>query len=442
MSTALGGGRCTQACAQQACAQGVCTSAHGYGTDDALCAASCAQRGCAQGLVCQQDVCVAQIQRPPTKALSPQQIEQALGVTCATSPTQDGPRPLTWQLGFQWPQGARRAWIAPFVRQGTLEARRLSWAQESISLLETYNKHQFRRVQPPVDPPQALGSIANFSMDAPLLFPYAPQDQDLVVEGAQYTLEVASDEPPCLHVWFQSETQKVLALNVTLLDAGGLGAKEAPFDPAMQEALATMRRLLTAPGAFERVDVAFVDAPAGGAPTSVRSDEDLRRVTGMGRPRGEHPYWMRALDVFFVGGIDHPELPGVLGYAASLPTAPGLQGNPLQGALFSSELLGVNDVALGVLMAHEIGHLLGLRHTTELAHNGTSSAQRRVARLVGTTDPLLDTPVCARPAQAPDQCPDASNLMFPVLPQSVDRAAALEWSEAQKLILTGATQPP
>lgn len=442
MATALGGGRCTQPCAEGACTQGVCTRAHGWGTGDALCARSCAQDPCPSDLRCQGDVCVPDVTRPPPQALTGPDIERALGVVCDAQRV-DGPGPSTWRMSFEWPQGAQRAWVAPFVREGTLEAQRLSWDEQSLSLTQTYNKHQFRRVEPPLNP-QPAGTFANFSMDSPFLFPYAPQDRDLVVEGARYTLEVTAAQPPCLHVWFQRDARRVLALNVYIVDPAMPRAKDAPFDASVQEALSTMRRLLTPDGSFERVDVEFIDAPSELAQRRrvVRTDEDIRAITGLGRPRGPDAYWMHALDVFLVQGIEHPRLPGVLGYAASLPAAPGLQGNPLQGALFSSELLGVDDVAFGALMAHELGHLLGLRHTTELAHNGVSEAQRRVARLVGTTDPLVDTAVCQEPARLLRECPDAPNLMFPLLPESVAKAAALELSPAQKLVLTGAPQRP
>lgn len=403
----------------------------------------CGATPCSQGLQCEGDVCVPEATRPAVETLSAQDVERVLDVVCDAQAVDNGAQPPTWRMSFEWPVGARRAWIAPFVRQGSIQAQRLSWESETLSLTTMYNKHQFRSVEPPLDPTPA-GTLANFSMDAPFLFPYAPQDHDLVVEGARYTLEVQSDESPCMHVWFQRETQRVLALNIYIVDPQFPRAQEAPFDPALQDALSTMRRLLTPEGSFDRVDVEFIDASAEVAQRLrvIRSDEDMRDLTGLGRPRGADPYWMRALDIFLVEGIEHPRFPGLLGYAASLPAAPGLQGNPLQGALFSSELLGLNNVAFGALMAHEIGHLLGLRHTTELAHNGMSEAQRRVARLIGTTDPLLDTQVCSAPTQRPRQCPDAINLMFPLLPESVIQTAELELSVAQKLVLTGATQTP
>ena len=57
-------------------------------------------------------------------------------------------------------------------------------------------------------------------------------------------------------------------------------------------------------------------------------------------------------------------------------------------------------------MAHEIGHFLGLWHTTELSPTTT-----------GTEDPITDTPVCAS-GTAIQSCPDYRNLMFPNFPTS------------------------
>jgi hypothetical protein len=54
------------------------------------------------------------------------------------------------------------------------------------------------------------------------------------------------------------------------------------------------------------------------------------------------------------------------------------------------------------VLRHELGHLAGLFHTSELD--------------VADTDPLSDTPECAQSTVGnnPASCPDASNVMFPV----------------------------
>ena len=54
------------------------------------------------------------------------------------------------------------------------------------------------------------------------------------------------------------------------------------------------------------------------------------------------------------------------------------------------------DEYTGIVFAHEVGHYLGLYHTSE--QNGFSF------------DPLQDTPECGRISAS---CPDVNNLMFP-----------------------------
>ena len=78
--------------------------------------------------------------------------------------------------------------------------------------------------------------------------------------------------------------------------------------------------------------------------------------------------------------------------------------------MFTSEFLGQNftdqsgqiidgDLYTGVVLAHEVGHYIGLFHTTESFGGGE--------------DPLQDTPECPR-RDFPDDCPDLNNLMFPL----------------------------
>ncbi|MEL6181997.1 MAG: M43 family zinc metalloprotease, partial [Myxococcota bacterium] len=71
---------------------------------------------------------------------------------------------------------------------------------------------------------------------------------------------------------------------------------------------------------------------------------------------------------------------------------------------------------LGQTMAHEIGHFLGLRHTTE--HGGGG-------------DPIQDTAECSDP-QDGTRCPDANNFMFPF---SITGVAQQDVSAGQSFVL-------
>jgi hypothetical protein len=83
-------------------------------------------------------------------------------------------------------------------------------------------------------------------------------------------------------------------------------------------------------------------------------------------------------------------LPGP--FAADRPTAAVL----VSAASYASPSTGALDTdGLGTTAAHEIGHYLGLYHTSE--RDGSAH------------DPIADTPECASGDSA---CPDASNVMF------------------------------
>lgn len=127
--------------------------------------------------------------------------------------------------------------------------------------------------------------------------------------------------------------------------------------------------------------------------------EELRR-TSFGAPR--------RLNVFFVSAFDEE---GTLGIAAGIP-APPFEATPASGLVLAvDEHLSADGAALdtqllGETLAHEVGHMFGLYHTTEAEG--------------GEYDTIADTPRCPDSADDGDgeftaeECEpfDGRNLMF------------------------------
>jgi hypothetical protein len=110
-----------------------------------------------------------------------------------------------------------------------------------------------------------------------------------------------------------------------------------------------------------------------------------------------------AIDVFLVGDIDAQGDADVGGITGATPIPFGMHGTGASGIAIAANPLAGDSKRLGRTLAHELGHALGLFHTTET--NGD------------VFDPLPDTPACdVGPAGldvASCQGKGADNLMFP-----------------------------
>jgi hypothetical protein len=134
-----------------------------------------------------------------------------------------------------------------------------------------------------------------------------------------------------------------------------------------------------------------------------------------------------ALDVFLVADIESASDADLGGLSGGTPVPFGMHGTGASGIAIAADMLSDQPVQLGRTLAHELGHALGLFHTTE--RNGE------------VFDAFSDTPSCS-PERDGDangldasECQEAGadNLMFP----STDAAAA-HLSEQQSTQLRAA----
>ncbi len=118
----------------------------------------------------------------------------------------------------------------------------------------------------------------------------------------------------------------------------------------------------------------------------------------------------RAVNLFFVADIeDSSSSASLLGVSGGVPGPPGLHGTRRSGvavnmanylaAVEAGEGLSEAQDEVELIVAHELGHYLGLFHTTEA--NGAA-----LSGGLNGQDPLSDTPTCADTADA-----DANNIL-------------------------------
>ncbi|MFO0555887.1 MAG: M12 family metallo-peptidase [Polyangiaceae bacterium] len=138
-------------------------------------------------------------------------------------------------------------------------------------------------------------------------------------------------------------------------------------------------------------NVTFATLPA--SYDNVSSYDEYRTMIASSANAGTAP----AVNLFVVGGFSG-ELSNALGIAAGLPGATTVHGTVRSGLGFTRSGMAGYDASV---LAHEIGHLAGLFHTTEFS--------------VAAFDPLGDTPECPNINNVdPQTCPDVSNIMFPI----------------------------
>jgi hypothetical protein len=180
-----------------------------------------------------------------------------------------------------------------------------------------------------------------------------------------------------------------LNLNLHFTGAADLTAESAPTDPRMIEALATVETIYAQIGirigtiTWRDIDesYSFIDGLMGPG-----ADFEAAAAQTDGAPHG--------VNFIFVDEIMDSSNPlgafgVILGVSGGIPGPTGLQGTPRSAVIVDvspPEMAG--DIPFGVTMAHEMGHYLGLYHSSEMP-------------FANIHDPLPDTA---------DN--DAANLMF------------------------------
>lgn len=384
-------GRCTVTCREDEDCPPGSACAMDPATSGAHCAPACADDGdCRAGYACRQMLDIATcwpiVEPPPPAAGS--------GVDVPGSLQCRGASAGRVSFSYDVSEDAVGHQVVPFTLDGSaLVPRALTLPDRTQLDLATS--------------PLRLGlNAVLFGFTNPIVLPPAPDERSLAQSGRHQLAFDATTDGACLYVVEERTPGTRLELDVYLA-VTGLSAGNARIDPDLTDALEQVRFIFARQG-FDVIPRRFVDVPPEQfeALSIVDDREELRTLVALSSGAGASRDELLRLPLFFVDGLDLPSQ-AVVGISQGLPGPAGLFGTAASGVVVSAELLRErvgDDPAgarlTGIIAAHEIGHFLGLFHTTE-------TDQR-------ATDLLADTPTCRGVARFPEDCPDLDNLMFPL----------------------------
>lgn len=209
-----------------------------------------------------------------------------------------------------------------------------------------------------------------------------PTSPNEAIRAGVYQLEPFSDEASVqtsiTAIHRMSGGGDSIAVAFHFVGVPGLDAATAPTHENFQIAVDEMDAILSGAGividdiVYEDVTTSVDELTIIGSDAGPNSE--LGRLLAMSGSGLE-----RRLHLFVVQGIDYGGLE-VVGQAGSAPGPAVIQGTSHSGIAISAIDLESDPTITGLATAHEIGHYLGLYHTTEKAGDGW--------------DPLDDTAFC------------------------------------------------
>lgn len=244
---------------------------------------------------------------------------------------------------------------------------------------------------------------------SPTLVPLTPTHANRVQPGAYtYHLESQSQDI-CFFVFTEGVPGTRLDINLYYAGVSGYSAANGPNHPDIVAMLNKMDEVFLT-GGIDVGTVRHFDVSAAAA-NRHRFIRDFEQVYELGLESNNPGPTLSdrlSLNVFLIEEFRVPDS-SAIGVSPGAPGVFALHGLRGTGVVMEGSFLGQtfmgpdgdpiigNEVAATTL-AHEVGHFLGLDHTTERSFEH---------------DLIPDTPECT-PQLFPDACPDLGNLMFPI----------------------------
>lgn len=387
------GGYCTTiGCTKTAC--------HGdascflVGNDDSMCLAACTEaRDCRQGYVCLSEGNGKYCNLPPSTPGTQTDFVSPLSSSCngtrISSPYSDLDvgRRFTFNVG----RVPTAVFFAPYSASGKPVVP-ISVTLPDGSAVDLLDNYSFMMVDL---------ELFSFPPIVPFFFPGASQYDPWLQQG-HYLLDVVStDDQICAYAYSKSTTGATLELNVYIVGVTTAGAQQIVQGADFQAVLKAANAIYAQAGMQLNVaSVAGINDSTFKIITSESQEHELMQGIEPADNGTVLASAMRA-NLVLVDDFNIPNSPGLLGASQGIPGTHGIYHTAMAGLIFRRHDLGRDNTAMAKVMAHEIGHWLGLRHTTE--HGGSS------------WDPISDTPGCKG---NPDKvkcsaCQDGTNLMYP-----------------------------
>jgi hypothetical protein len=225
---------------------------------------------------------------------------------------------------------------------------------------------------------------------------WIPEGPRVSAEARDYQLDVESKLPGAVRITSlaRDEVGLRLDLNVYYVGAAALQPEGTRGPPLLEAALEHVERLFEPADIFlgevRQLSVPGQLAERGSDAAQGEVSAGFARLISQYQVLPELPALLQlsagaantALDVFLIGDIESTTGSEVGGIAGGTPVAFGMHGGPGSGIVIAADMFVLEGAAeaLGRTLAHEIGHALGLFHTTE--PNGL------------VFDALPDTPSC------------------------------------------------
>lgn len=347
------------------------------------CRVACAQDGdCRQGYACVdgalgESYCDSINEPPP--APEPSSANESIVIECQNSKT----------INFELPAGSIGFFMAPFTKNNSV-VRLRTLKKPDGSTLDIQTDYSFLAVNQEI-----LGSYG------PILFPASDDSRFANAFGpGSYEMQVDTDASEvCYYVVPQTAEGKRVSLNLYFVGVPGLTAAQAQSDTDVQQMISFMELIYGKMGIEVEIKN-YLDASDAVTRSYgvIRDFYDVFNLVATSTSPGSSRSEALTVNVFLIEDFNVSDAPGLLGVSTGIPGMAAFHGSIGSGLVFSTASLGQDNTMLGQTLAHEVGHFLGLRHTTE--HLGREK------------DPITDTPTCITPDLG-YRCRDATNFMFP-----------------------------